>query len=266
MCLLHQSSKTWPDTLADDDSEATMAVSNTAESNGQPNEFRVILFGPQVTHWTRESLSNLQSVLLQGGSVDFLTRTLAELPSLWSLLEKDYGSQCDFLGAEKLKALSEFARGAGDLSPQSLTNTQIAPLTVVSQIVDFIQASDSQGKKRSLPSFQAAQGFCIGFLSAAALATAKEWAEFETNICNAVRLAACIGIIVDVQEMSLDAQYRAAAISVRWKTAADRAYLETCLDLFPEVSKLIQGVGNFMCWLAGICSNLGKNSRPTCLA
>lgn len=196
------------------------------------DEFRVALFGPQATHWTLESLSNIQSALLYDDDVDFLKQTLLDLPSLWHLLEKDFGPEHSFSGLENFKALQGFANGTGHLNPQSLTNTQLAPLTVVSQVLDFIHA-----EKHSLSGFQAGQGFCIGFLSAAALSSAKEWAEFEANICNAVRLAACIGIVVDSREASLEAQDRAATISVRSKTAADRAYLEICLDLFPEVGK-----------------------------
>ncbi|KAK3940210.1 conidial yellow pigment biosynthesis polyketide synthase [Diplogelasinospora grovesii] len=120
------------------------------------------------------------------------------------------------------------------MAPLDLTNsTRFKTLTVVSQVLDFIET-----EKHSLSGFQASQGFCIGFLSAAALSSAKEWHEFKTNVCNAVRLAACIGVVVGAswaaQEAPLEPEDRAATISVRCKTAADRAYLETCLDAFPE--------------------------------
>ena len=194
------------------------------------DEFRVALFGPQATHWTLESLSNMQSALVHDDDVDFLKQTLLDLPSLWPLLEKDFAPEHGFSGLDEFKALQGFATGARQLDPQSLTNTQLAPLTVLSHVLDFIQT-----EKHKLSSFQASQGFCIGFLSAAALSSANGWAEFKANLCNAVRLAACIGVVVDLREASLEAQDRATTISVRWKTAADRAYLEICLDLFQQV-------------------------------
>ncbi|RYP43080.1 hypothetical protein DL770_011874 [Monosporascus sp. CRB-9-2] len=209
-----------------------MACFNT-HSRGHPQGFRIALFGPQVTHWTRESLSDLQSTLLEGHRFGFLKQTLAGLPLLWSLLETDFGSDC-FSGLEKLKELRDFATGAGDLNPQDLTNTHLAPLTVVSQVVDLIQSTSGPNDEECLPVFEAAQGFCIGFLSAAALASADKWAVFERSLSNAIRLAACIGIVVDVEDASRPLQDRSTAISVRWKTAADRAYLDSCLESIPE--------------------------------
>ncbi|KAI1452413.1 ketoacyl-synt-domain-containing protein [Annulohypoxylon moriforme] len=196
-------------------------------------EFVVALFGPQVTHWTQDSLSNLQSDLLGNPNLEFVAKSLLELPSLWSELEQEYdfeGSR----GAHTLKELHDFATGEKSLDPQTLTNTHLAPLTVVYQVIDFIRSAGNPGTKESLRGFEAAQGFCIGFLSAAALASANDWSDFERNVSNAIRLATCIGIIVDAEEASHPAQDRATAISVHWKTAADRTYLETCLDNVPE--------------------------------
>lgn len=209
-------------------------TSSNASPEGPVDEFVVALFGPQVTNWTYDSLSILQSDLLGHPTLEFLVESLTELPSLWSLLEKDYASQ-DFPGVEKLKELHDFATGGATFDTHNLTNTHLAPLTVVSHIVDFIRSVNNSNTKESLARFNAAQGFCIGFLSAAALASANDWDEFKRNVSSAIQLAACIGIVVDAEEASHTAQDRATAVSVLWKTASDRAYLETCLDLFPKV-------------------------------
>ena len=214
-----------------------MTCLNPTSSDGS-KEIRTALFGPQVTNWTHKSLSNLQSALLEDRKLKYLRQTLAELPSLWSMLEKDYGLR-GFSGAEKLQELQDFTTGAKRLDPHNLTNTHLSPLTVVSQVIDLIQTTDTSGTKDHILGFEAAQGFCIGFLSAAALASANEWTDFERNISNAIRLAACIGIVVDAENLSRLAQERATAVHVRWKTAEDRALLETCLDLFPGVSDFL---------------------------
>ncbi|KAI1407361.1 ketoacyl-synt-domain-containing protein [Hypoxylon sp. FL1857] len=206
---------------------------SNASPAGHVDEFVVALFGPQVTHWTYDSLSNLQSDLLKHPNLEFLVKSLTELPSVWSLVEEDHTIQ-GFHGAEKLKALQDFAAGGKTLDPENLSNTHLAPLTVVSHIVDFIRSTENPGTKDSLARFNAAQGFCIGFLSAAALASADDWDEFERNVSSAIQLAACIGIAVDAEDASHAAQDKATAISIHWKTASDRAYLETCLDLFPN--------------------------------
>lgn len=208
-----------------------------ATSKDNSNEVRIALFGPQVTNWTHKSLSSLQSALLEDDKLEFLKKSLARLSSLWPMLEKDFGVR-GFSGAEKLRELEEFATGAKELDPQNLISTHLSPLTVVSQVINLIQLADASGTKDSILGFAAAQGFCLGFLSAAALASADDWTEFECNVSNAVRLAVCIGIVVDAQSLSIPAPERATAVHVRWKTAEDRAFLETCLDLFAGVSDL----------------------------
>ena len=209
-----------------------------ATSKGSSNDVRIAIFGPQVTNWTRKSLSSLQSALLEDRKLEFIKQALAEIPSLWSILEKYYGFH-DFSGVEKLKELHDFSIGFKDLDPQALTNSQLSSLTVVSQVVNLIRLAEASGTKDDVLDFESTQGFCVGFLSAAALASASEWTDFERNVSNAVRLAACIGVIVDAENSSRSAQERATAVHVRWKTAEDRAFLETCLDLFPGVSDLL---------------------------
>lgn len=191
-----------------------------------------------MTKWTHKSLSGVQSALLEEHKLEFLKQALIELPSLWIMLEKDYGLH-GFSAANELQELRDFAMGDKDLDPQDLTNTQLSSLTVVSQIVNLIQLTDGAGTKDGILGFGAAQGFCIGFLSAAALASANDWTDFECNVSNAVRLAACVGIIIDAEKASCPAQERATAVHVRWKTAEDRAFLETYLDLFPGVSDFL---------------------------
>ncbi|KUI73927.1 Conidial yellow pigment biosynthesis polyketide synthase [Cytospora mali] len=194
------------------------------------HELKVALFGPQITHWTAERLSDIQTALLHDTDVGFLRQTLLEIPSLWNLLEREFEVETGFSGPDQLRGLQQFAEGTLNLNPQKLSNTQLAPLSIISQTLEFIR----NAPKHDLMGFQAAQGFCIGFLSAAALSSAKDWGKFEANICNAVRLAACIGYIVDSHEASMDEEDRATAISIRWKTRADKAQIQSCLDLFPE--------------------------------
>ena len=200
------------------------------------------LFGPEETRWTQESLSSLQSTLLQNTHVKFLTETLARLPSLWPTLEKHY-EPFNSPGHERLQQLSDFAVGKTIPDPKSLYNIHLAPLTIIKHVVDFVCMANevdirvNTGQALRLPSFEAVQGFCIGFLSAAAVSSSSNWAEFERNVSNALRLAVCIGAVIDVEDALHNPADRAVAISVRWKTDSARAYLEASLDLFPDVSR-----------------------------
>lgn len=196
---------------------------------------RLALFGPQHTQWTTESLRELQVALSQDAHLKFLADCLARLTCLWPLLQ-EHTCVAGFPGDEKLKEIEGFAGGGVIPDPQSLSNTHLAPLTVVSHVVDLLRISSCEDNKDNLPEFNAAQGFCIGFLSAAALASSNDWVDFERNVSNSVRLAACIGIVIDAEEAPRPYGDRATAVSVRWKTDIERTYLETCLDAFPNVS------------------------------
>lgn len=197
----------------------------------------VALFGPEVTRWTQESLSSLQSTLLQKTHLSFLIETLVRLPSLWPLLEEHYNPA----GRERLQQLSDLATGKTTLDPKSLSNVHLAALTLVSHVVDFVCMAEevddgfqTMGQAPKLWGFHAVQGFCIGFLSAAAVSCSSDWTEFERNASNALRLAVCIGAIVDAEDELHDPIGRATAVSVRWKRDSDRAIFGASLDRFPD--------------------------------
>lgn len=186
----------------------------------------VALFGPQRTLWTPRDVDDLQSAFREDIRLVFLQKALSTLPSLWQQVQQAYGSP-DFPAASKLNKLQEAVAGSSSIDPAVLSNTELAPLTIITQIVNLIQQHGT-----SLDSFEAAQGFCIGFLSAASYSSSQDWQAFETNVSNAVRLAACIGIAVDIEQASSPVK----VMSVRCRTPAQRATLDTYLDRFPEVS------------------------------
>lgn len=200
----------------------------------------IALFGPQIMSWTRESLLSLQHTLLLDPHLSFLKHVLVELPSLWPTLATQF-DLANFPGHESLLQLGDFAAGNKDLDDKSLHNILLAPLTIVDHMVQFIQMAEKlvdlevngtdEGLK--LPTFRAAQGFCIGFLSAAAISSSSSWAEFELNASNALRIAACIGAVVDNEDASHSGS---TSISVRWQTDSDRTYVGSSLDLYPDVS------------------------------
>lgn len=208
--------------------------------NKAATEFHVALFGPQKSLWTPRDVEDLQSAFREDARLEFLQIALGTLPSLWPQVQQAYGSP-DFPAVSKLQKLQEIAAGSSSIDDTVLSNTELAPLTVITQIVDLIQQYGT-----SLDNFEAAQGFCIGFLSAASYSSAQDWQHFERNISNAVRLAVCFGIAVDIEQAASPVK----VVSVRCRTPADRATLDTFLDRFPDVSlhfviqrKLVQ---NFM--------------------
>lgn len=65
----------------------------------------------------------------------------------------------------------------------------------------------------------------MGFLAAAALSSAWTDSEFRSNISNAIRLAACLGLVVD-----RDANGGFCAVTVQCKKLADRTLVDVTVD------------------------------------
>ncbi|KYK61324.1 Thiolase-like protein [Drechmeria coniospora] len=204
----------------------------TKPTNG-PLGARVLLAGSQIPQWTQTRLVHLQRSLLEDGRFDFLARVLLELPAIWLKLQR-VGIH-DSVSVQ-LQALRAFALGESTLDSRELTNSQLAPLTVVSQVHDWIIKRDKKCAWLNPDDgdVQAAQGLCLGFLFVAVLSTAQNELEFERGVANSVRLAAAIGSIVDSESMACLSKNRATAVSVRCKAPSDHASLDSALDLFPE--------------------------------
>ncbi|KAL2824853.1 hypothetical protein BDW59DRAFT_162049 [Aspergillus cavernicola] len=185
-----------------------------------PPHARLVLFGPQLTQLqcTTDRLCRLQSDLQHSPRLAFLGRCLAELPAFVASLPLSQD------GHEQLETLAWVARGEAP-DPQALTrNAQLAPLTVVSHIVEWLSITSSEDI--------VAQGFCLGFLSAAVAATTTQH-DLEYYAANVIRIAACIGLIIDAEDAFHASADRAIAVSVRCQSHSDRAVLESTLDLLP---------------------------------
>ncbi|RHZ53126.1 hypothetical protein CDV55_100294 [Aspergillus turcosus] len=195
-----------------------------------PGNTRLVLFGPQLTRlqWTTDRLQRLQLEIRNNPRLKFLERCLIQLEGFLANIPI---AQDDVSLPARLKTLASFARGDCVPDPQTLkSNVQLAPLTVVAQVVEWLRIAPSDDV--------IFQGFCIGFLSAAVIAATQHGENsqdaFERYVANSIRLAACIGHVIDAEDDSHAASDRATAISVRCQAHSDRAVLESTLDLFPE--------------------------------
>ncbi|KAE8373923.1 hypothetical protein BDV26DRAFT_296474 [Aspergillus bertholletiae] len=189
---------------------------------------QVILFGPQLTqtYWAPDRLLRLQLDLQDNPRLEFLRHGLIQLePFVASTpLARDNDALVSQLGT-----LAGFARGEEILDPQHLQgNILLAPLTVASQVVDWLRITPSEEL--------VVQGFCIGFLSAAVVSStySDDRSEFERYVGNSIRLAACMGLLIDAEDSLNAPSDRATAISVRCQSPPHRAAVEATLDLFPQ--------------------------------
>lgn len=201
-----------------------------------------ILFGPQCTQ-TSESIDQIYTSIHQDPTLGFLRDVLENISSLWPSITAAWPALSSLPAKTHLARLEHFFQQGGNFptfgEPSNVVST---PLAIVSQIIDFWKAKDitqcptfpESSAKR--PPLLDVQGFCIGALTAAAIAFSRNTEEFKTLSSKSVRLAVCIGAAVDLDELHMEPSDRAYSIAVRWKSDIEREQLEQLLECYPSVS------------------------------
>lgn len=177
--------------------------------------------------------------MLRNPNLNPLVDTLTELPSLWPTLQEAYTDLGRIQGAEQLQQLRSFPESGTFPNIKALNNIILAPLTVISHLSEyFCLAEEFHNPTSAAPTGSLdVQGFCIGFLAAAAIAGSRNREELQKHSSTALRLAVCIGAIIDLDEAThSDPLERSSAYAIRWKTDSEQASLYEIMNSYPSVS------------------------------
>ncbi|KAI1097348.1 hypothetical protein F4804DRAFT_339282 [Jackrogersella minutella] len=192
----------------------------------------LLLFGPQLPRLVPGRLTDLRRTCLEDPKLGFLVQIVKQLPSIWV---DTIQPSCPRLASltnpeEKLQQLVTFFENEAEEAPRLAPpyNLLLAPMTVIAQIAEYVRFG-YQGT---------VQGFCVGFLSAAAVASARNRAELERFTATAVRLALAIGAVVDFDEQGrsheTNSPEHSSTWSVRWTSPIEKEHFEKTLASFPE--------------------------------
>jgi hypothetical protein len=221
-----------------------MALENMDEARHGENgsqEAISVLFGPQGAVKTK-SLLQIRKFLQENSDLDFLSRTLSELPALWPAILEAWPDLDKVPARKRLNELCQFFQGGPALTFLGPTdNIILSPLTVISNIVDFWKLTHGVENRTSIESqWQDVQGFCLGFLAATAVSCSRNEAQFQALASKAVRLAVCMGALVDLDALNTsDGLNIASAIAVRWKSNAHLQHLQHTMKLYSRVGKIL---------------------------
>ena len=186
---------------------------------------KLLLYGPQARFPSTEESTQLHRVLANHtGLFQDIVATIDELSNLYQQLAASDPSLTQVTGFASLSFLQKWLQ-LGDLpgDVEDLPNVAALPLTVVLQTALYLQHLDRNGittnYKDSLKSFQqhGVQGFCTGFLTAAATAFSENEEQLAGNLGTGIRLAMCIGAYVDQNTVHAEPPRPACALSIRWK-------------------------------------------------
>jgi hypothetical protein len=188
-----------------------------------------VLFGPKCPE-TERSVLHIRRYLSSHGNTGWLEDAIQGLSSVWHDVKRIWPAAERIPGEEQLKQLSLFLRGGAILPDMSdLMNFLLVPITVLRHLVEF---HELKGTKNHYE-INNIQGFCVGYLSAVAACWETDHIEFPKVVATMLRMAVCIGAVVDLDELE---KQRATSMAVRWKTSADCNLLTALLGRYPGVS------------------------------
>lgn len=217
----------------------------------------LLVVGPKRSRFTSKDLSELRSTITSNPDLKFLPDSITEIESLWPTIAAAHSGLKNVHGQQSLHKLRQFLE-SGDLANLTQTGTRhdnilLDVVTVLSHVVDFwrlattkIQNALFTSPKTANPGYRlyGIQGFCLGFLTAAAVASAKDKSEFATNVTAVLRIAVCIGALVEADAMELEKLgTQAVSLSVGWSSQAGYDEFTNVLAKYPNVSRWVARKG-----------------------
>ncbi len=216
-----------------------MTGQNFRPSNGNT----VLLFGPQALSFQEDSFHQLKSIILEDAENHWILDAVSELPSYLKTFSEKFPKLQAISGVQLLDDLNNWFK-TGKIPPASshLPNIILSPLVVLTQLTQYSkylklaypESGDGQDLYASHNQKTETLGFCTGLLSALAVSSAGNQAQFQQYGAIAVRLAALIGALVDAQDAS--GKYReSTSIATVWNSRETKAEMTRILQQFPEV-------------------------------
>jgi len=227
----------------------------------------LLVFGPQTELPPDKILQDFRQELISSPWLSALREAVNDLPQFWqSLIDFDPGLR-QVPGDKFLGHLKQWVKDSGPF-PHKQSNSPshyVLAVTVLLQITQYTRyldqlGNDSHGKV--LKSVEAAgiQGFCVGFLSAVAVASSENQFELGPSAAIALRLAVCIGAYVDQDGAYAPTATEYMAVAIRWReeNADDKA----------EVIKILRSIPNVrqhypLCWKILVVCALTTSPRLT---
>lgn len=213
----------------------------------------LLVFGAQTELSSEEVLSDLRREIVNNIHLSALHDGLADLPCFWHRLVSSDPSLRPVPGAKYLTRLAQWVANGGPFPHGSesaaVPNHYSLALTVLLQISQYarylghLNGGRGAGAHRSVLDAVGAgggiQGFCVGFLSAVAVAGTKDEAGLGAAAAVALRLAVCVGAYVDRDGIFAQEAAQTSCLAVRWRegSSVGNVEVEKITQSYPQVRK-----------------------------
>ena len=195
----------------------------------------LVVCGPQTSLPSTQYLTRAQQSLAGNPKLASFVDAINDLPRTWNTLIKTDDRLQAVSGQETIEALQQFVeRGRFPKAPEASNNTLFSSLTVIFEIAEyfnFLESDNSHAEVLKTAGSAGIQGFCTGFLAAAALACSKDDDEIIRNASVALRLAFAVGAFVDLAATS----EKVACLTARWRDNNDEHHVAEVLKHYPAV-------------------------------
>ena len=203
----------------------------------------VLLFGPQALSFQEDSFHQLKSIILDDAENRWILNAVAELPTYFQTFSDKFPKLQTIPGVQLLEELNDLFN-TDKIPPASyyLPNILLSPLVVLTHLTQYSKylklahPESGDGQNLHAPHSQKTEtvGFCTGLLSALAVSSAGNQAQFQQYGAVAVRLAVLIGAMVDVQDV-LGKHGESKSFATVWNPRESKTEMTNILQQFPEV-------------------------------
>lgn len=206
----------------------------------------ILVFGPQALSLPGEKLEHIRATLSIHPRYQWIRQVLDDLPRLWYMIVLAIPGIDASSGKANIQTLVDLLTKPQQKNSWSkLPNSILTPLVVIIHLTQYIDYLEVTGRNVS-ECYQTtdvkvkAIGFCTGLLASSAISSSANEDEFRRHGAVAVRLAFCIGAIVDAHEQG--AEGPSQSLAVTWESIAEEAATASLIDQFPSVGSLFRRI------------------------
>ncbi|KAF3769424.1 hypothetical protein M406DRAFT_32824 [Cryphonectria parasitica EP155] len=211
----------------------------------------LLVVGPKRSTAGIKDLVELRTTITTTPDLAFLAETIKSLEDLWPAIAETIYTDAELDAIDGRQILGNLWRffEQGDTSAITGTgpchnNVLLDVLTILFHVVDFWRLATTEiatplfacSSRKPTSELHDIQGFCLGFLTAAAVSSSTSKAEFEKHVATVLRIAVCIGALVDLDAAKLVRMYNdhAAFVSVGWTSQDEYNELNRILEAEPD--------------------------------
>lgn len=207
----------------------------------------MLVFGPQAEHPSDSVTDELRLELVNSNALLALREAAQQLPVFWQELVTFDPALSQVPGSEFLGNIKHWLEDGAALQRQeggSPNHFALAVTTLLqfSQYSHYLSCLGHDAHSKVVQNLQrgGAQGFCVGFLNAVAVASSRNESDLGAYAAVALRLAVCIGAYVDLDGRYASPRKDFSAVAILWKEASpeNERTVSGILQRLPGVSYL----------------------------